>query len=168
MLSQLEKGKIDKIIIFSNPVSTWGSQEIGFLPGTRIDKLLESNVGNFLMGKFGEWNVAESMIQLGTLDILPISVIRGFDTTGLRCDFYNTEAQNMSVDMMKLSLQRIGDDCICIIDGDVDTQVDNRLFEGCNNGMRRLSEVFSGIDIFGQVELKNIYRSKIAEIADKM
>ena len=70
--------------------------------------------------------------------------------------------------MYKLSLQRIGDDCICIIDGDVDTQVDNRLFEGCNNGMRRLSEVFSGVDIFGEVELKNIYRSKIAEIADKM
>ena len=168
LLSQLEKGKIDKIIIFTNPVSTRGSQEIGFLPGTRIEKLLESNVGNFLLGKFGERNVAESMIQLGTLDILPISDIRGFDTTGQRCAIYITEAQNMSVDMMKLSLQRIGDDCICIIDGDVDTQVDNRLFEGCNNGMRRLSEVFSGTDIFGEIELRNIYRSKIAEIADKM
>ena len=168
MLSQLEKGKIDKIVIFTNPVSTRGSQEIGFLPGTRDEKLLESNIGNFLLGKFGDRNIATSMINLGTLVLLPISDIRGFDTTGQNCIVYITESQNMSIDMMKLALQRIGDDCTCIIDGDCDTQVDNKLFEGNNNGMNRLSEVFSGKSIYGEIELKNIYRSELAKIADEM
>ena len=40
---------------------------------------------------------------------------------------------------MKLALQRIGDDSICIIDGDSDCQVDDEKFAGNNNGMKRLS-----------------------------
>lgn len=41
-------------------------------------------------------------------------------------------------------------------------------YSGGRNGMRRMSQVFRGEDIYGEVELKNIYRSRIAEIADKM
>ena len=80
---------------------------------------------------------------------------------------YLSEAQNMSVDMMKLALQRIGDSTL-IIDGDYTTQLDDALFEGSNNGMRRLSKVFRGEDIYGEIELKIIHRSKIAQIAEKM
>ena len=40
---------------------------------------------------------------------------------------------------MKLALQRIGEDSICIIDGDEKTQVDDINFAGNNNGMRRVS-----------------------------
>lgn len=168
LFSQIEKGKIDKIIIFTNPTPTRGAAEIGFLPGTRIEKLMESNIGNFLMGKIGDKMMAMSLITQGKLDLLPISDIRGFDTTGMNCAVYITEAQNMTVDMMKLSLQRIGDDCTCIIDGDCETQVDNKLYEGKNNGMNRLSEVFRDRKIYGEIELKNIYRSEIAKIADLM
>ena len=105
---------------------------------------------------------------MGKLELLPIAEIRGFDTTGMNAGIYITEAQNMSVDMMKLFLQRIGEDCICIIDGDFETQVDHFTFEGRNNGMRRLSQVFRGADFYGEVELKNIYRSKIAKLAELM
>jgi hypothetical protein len=34
--------------------------------------------------------------------------------------------------------------------------------------MRKMSKVFRGNELFGQVELKNIHRSKIAALADKM
>ncbi len=44
--------------------------------------------------------------------------IRGFDTTGMKCGVYITEAQNMDISLMKLALQRIGEDSIAIIDGD--------------------------------------------------
>lgn len=76
--------------------------------------------------------------------------------------------QNTSVDLMKLALQRIGEDSICIIDGDYTSQVDSYMYQGGNNGMKRISEVFRGQEFYGEVELKNIYRSKIAEIADEM
>ena len=69
---------------------------------------------------------------------------------------------------MKLILQRIGEDGICIIDGDCDTQVDDIAFAGANNGMRRASKVFRGEEIYGEVTLQNIYRSQIARIAERM
>ena len=94
--------------------------------------------------------------------------IRGFDTTGMKCGVYITEAQNMDISLMKLALQRIGEDSIAIIDGDYLAQVDMLQYSGGRNGMRRMSQVFRGEDIYGEVELKNIYRSRIAEIADKM
>ena len=69
---------------------------------------------------------------------------------------------------MKLSLQRIGEDSICIIDGDLETQVEDINFSGLYNSMRRASEVLRNDDIYGEVELKQIHRSKIAELAEQM
>lgn len=42
------------------------------------------------------------------------------------------------------------------------------VYAGDNNGMRKMSKVFRGETLYGQVELKNIHRSRIAMIADKM
>ena len=42
------------------------------------------------------------------------------------------------------------------------------IYSGSNNGMRKMSKVFRGEEIYGQVELKTIHRGKIAAIADKM
>ena len=97
-----------------------------------------------------------------------MSDIRGYDTTGMRAGVYITEAQNLDIELMKLALQRIGEDSICILDGDSDTQVDSSLYSGNNNGMRRVSEVFRGQDFYGEVTLKNIKRSRIAELAQQM
>lgn len=80
----------------------------------------------------------------------------------MRAGIYISEAQNLDTTLMKLALQRIGDDSICIIDGDCRTQVDDISFAGINNGMRRTSKVFRGHDIYGEIELKQIHRSKIA------
>lgn len=52
------------------------------------------------------------------LMLLPVADCRGFDTTGMNAGVYVTEAQNTTVDMMKLILQRIGEDAVCVLDGD--------------------------------------------------
>jgi len=83
-----------------------------------------------------------------------MSDIRGYDTSGMRAGIYISEAQNLDIPLMKLALQRIGDDSICIIDGDEKTQVDDINFAGSNNGMRRASKIFRGHDIYGEIELK--------------
>ena len=108
------------------------------------------------------------MINEGTLVLLPMSDIRGFDTTGMRAGIYITEAQNLTIDLMKLALQRIGEDAICILDGDSNAQVDLDTYSGNNNGMRRVSEVFRGQNFYSEITLPICHRSKIAEIADKM
>ena len=98
--------------------------------------------------------------------LLPTSDIRGFDSSGMKAGILITEAQNTSIDMMKLMLQRIGEDCICVVEGDDAAQVDMSEYAGSNNGLRRMSEVFRGQDFYGEVELQNIYRSRIAKQAE--
>lgn len=168
MMWLLEKHKIDKIIIFANPTPTMNSAKIGFLPGTQLDKLVDSSIGNMLVGKLGDKYVIEQLVARNQLSILPMCDIRGFDTNGMNCAVYITEAQNLDISLMKLALQRIGEDSICIIDGDYNAQVDLIQYSGNNNGMKRMSKVFRGYDFYGEVELKNIYRSKIARVAEKM
>lgn len=168
LMYKLEKGDIDKIIVFCNTIATKHSAKLGFYPGTRDEKLLDSQIGNLLISKFGSRMIVEKMIEEERLVLLPLSDIRGYDTSGMKAGIYISEAQNMDIDLMKLTLQRIGEDSICIIDGDCKTQVDDAHFAGINNGMKRASQVFRGEDIYGEITLKNIHRSKIALIAEKM
>lgn len=168
LIHRLEKGKIDKIIIFCNTVATKNSAKLGFYPGTRDEKLLDSQIGNLLSSKLGGRIEVERMIAEEKIILLPLSDIRGYDTSGMCAGIYISEAQNLDISLMKLALQRIGEDSICIIDGDCKTQVDDINFAGSNNGMRRASKVFRDTDVYGEVELKNIHRSKIARIAENM
>ena len=168
LFDRLEAGIIDKIIIFCNTVATAGSAKLGYYPGSRTEKLLDSQIGNFLVSKLGDRVAVERYIAEGQLILLPMSDIRGFDTTGMRAGIYITEAQNLNIDLIKLALQRIGDDGICVLDGDSDTQVDLGIYSGINNGMRRVSKVFKGQEFYGEVTLPICHRSKIAQIAERL
>ena len=168
LLHKLEKHDIDKIIVFCNTVATKNSAKLGYYPGTRDEKLLDSQIGNLLSSKFGGKIAVEQMIQQEKLILLPLSDIRGYDTSGMRAGIYISEAQNLDVSLMKLALQRIGEDSVCIIDGDCNTQVDSLEYAGANNGMKRVSKVFRGTDIYGEVALKTTHRSRIAAIAERL
>ena len=168
LMQELERGRINKIIIFANTVAVRGAAKLGYYPGDKNSKLLDSQIGNFLISKFGSITQIEDMIDNGTLVLLPTSDMRGYDTSGMNAGIYVTEAQNASIDMMKLMLQRIGEDSIAIIEGDIRAQVDMSEYSGSNNGLRRMSQVFRGKDFYGEIELKEIYRSKIAATADLM
>ena len=168
LFSQYEQGLINKIIIFCNPVAAHGAARLGFYPGSKNDKLLDSQIGNFLASKLGDKIEVERLISQNVISLLPLADLRGFDTTGMKAGVYITEAQNLDIELMKLALQRIGEDCICILDGDSDTQVDTNLYAGTNNGLRKVSKVFRGESIYGEIVLPNIYRSQIASIAQKL
>lgn len=168
LMSKLDRGDLDRIIVFCNTVATANSARLGYLPGTRNEKLLDSQIGNLLISKFGGRDGVEQLIETDKLILLPMSDIRGYDTSGMRAGIYISEAQNLDRTLIKLALQRVGEDCVCIIDGDAKTQVDDIHFAGSNNGMKRVSKVYRGHDIYGEVELRNIYRSKIAKIAENI
>lgn len=168
MFSMLDHGEIDKIIIFCNTVATKGSAKLGFYPGSRTEKLLDSQIGNLLESKLGDRVEVERLISNGRLVLLPMSDIRGYDTSGMHAAIYISEAQNLDIELMRLALQRIGEDSRCIIDGDYTHQVDMSMYAGNHNGMRRVSQVFRGESFYGEVELKTIHRSRIAQVAEKM
>ena len=168
MFSLLDQGKIDKIIVFCNTVATKGSAKLGFYPGSRTEKLLDSQIGNLLESKLGDRIEVERLVADGKLILLPFSDIRGYDTTGMNAAIYISEAQNLDIELMRLALQRIGEDSICIIDGDDNTQVDMAMYAGTRNGMKRVSKVFRGQNFYGEVKLNKIHRSKIAELAQQL
>ncbi len=104
LLHQLEKHNIDKIVIFCNTVATKGAAKLGYYPGTKDDKLLDSQIGNLLASKLGGKEAVLYLLQAEKLVLLPFSDIRGYDTSGMRAGVYISEAQNLDISMMKLAL----------------------------------------------------------------
>lgn len=155
-----------KLIIFCNPVPSLNSQELGFYKGDRLEKLMQT-VGTMLKAKFGDEVEIVRQIQDGKLDILPFADIRGFDTSGQKTICWFVESQNLTSELMKLGLQRIDEESKVIVDGDYHLQVDKDVYAS-DNGMKRMSEVFRGTDLYGEIELQNVWRSRLADIADQM
>lgn len=164
----LDHHKIDKIIVFCNTVATKNAARLGFYPGSKNEKLLDAQIGNMLSSKLGGEEALLRLIEEEKLILLPMSDIRGYDTSGMNAGIYITEAQNLDITLAKLALQRVGEDCIMILDGDTESQVDLIEYDGVNNGMRRISKIFRGHDFYGEVTLQQIHRSKIAELANQL
>ena len=167
LFSKLEKGEIDRIVIFCNTVATRNSAKLGFYPGTRNEKLLDSQIGNLLTSKIGGRVEVERLIDEDRLVLLPLSDIRGYETPD-RSGVYISEAQNLDIDMMQLALTRISADSVCVIDGDDKTQVDLPAYAGEYNGMKKVSKVYRGHKIYGEVELHFVHRSIIADLARQL
>lgn len=156
-----------KLVIFVNPANSKDSTELGFYKGDRLTKLLQSSVGATLISKFGDENAILDLIEDNTLEILPFANMRGYDTGENKTIVWVLEAQNLTSELLKLGLQRVGENTKVIVDGDFHLQIDSNVYES-DNGMKRMSEVFRGLDLYGEVELQNVYRSRLADIAEQM
>lgn len=170
-LREIESGARRKLIIFANPTKTRGSEQLGYYPGDRTEKLMQNSVGAMLTSKFGDIEAVTRLMDDGQLDILPFSDIRGYEV-GEKDIMYISEAQNLNIDLAKLAIQRCATGSKIILEGDPNAQVDHYSFEGLNNGMRRAIEVFEGYEnekfSFSHVSLPNIYRSEMANKAEEM
>ena len=166
LFNQLQKGKIERIVIFCNPVVARDAAKLGFYPGTVIEKLMSTQAGNVLSSKLGDSLEVEHLIQQGKLVLIPAGDARGYETPP-NSGVYIMESQNLTDNLLRMLLQRIGEDSKVIVDGDYNEQVDMEVYKE-RNGMRIMSQAFRGESLFGQIELKQIHRSKIAQIADRM
>ena len=166
-LSEIQSGHRRRLVVFVNPTKVRGSEELGFYSGDRIDKLLQNSIGAVLSSKLGDSLVVDMLLQQNRLEIFPVSDIRGYELH--RDDIlYITEAQNLTTDLVKLVVQRCSEGSKVILEGDPETQLDSWAFEGKNNGLRRIVEIFSGFPGFGHVHLPVIRRSRIAEKAEEL
>jgi PhoH-like ATPase len=156
-----------KLVMFVNPTPLREAQELGFYKGDRLEKLMQSAVGTMLKSKFGDEIEILRQIQDNKLDILPFVDLRGWDSGDTKTIVWILEAQNLTADLMKLGLQRITENTKVVVDGDYFSQVDKDSY-ATNNGMKRMSEVFRGTDLYGEVELQTVHRSRLADLADKM
>ena len=132
-----------------------------------IEKILSTQIGNILISKIGDISEVERLIDEGSLQIVPTVDARGYEVPA-NSGVYIAEAQNLTSDLLRLILQRVGSENIkVIVDGDREEQLDMAIYEE-DNGMRKMSKVFRGSPMFGQIDLKNIYRSEIAKLAQLM
>ena len=166
LFSLLDKGKIDRIIVFCNPITAKNAAKLGYYKGTMLDKVLSSQAGNILKSKLGGEQAVEDLLNKEQLIIIPAADARGYEVPP-NSGVYIMESQNLDTTLLRLLLQRIGKDSKVIVDGDRLEQTDLYIYKD-DNGMKKMSEVFRGERIFGQVDLKKIYRSEIANIAEKM
>ncbi|UGO48052.1 PhoH-like phosphate starvation-inducible [Bacillus phage vB_BanS_MrDarsey] len=156
-----------KLVMFVNPTPLREAQELGFYKGDRMEKLMQSAVGTMLKSKFGGEEEILAQIFDQKLDILPFVDLRGYDTGDTKTICWVLEAQNLTTDLMKLGLQRISENTKVVVDGDYFAQVDRDAYAS-DNGMKRMSEVFRGLDLFGEIELQQVHRSRVADIAELM
>lgn len=162
----LEKNKIDRIVIFCNPVVAKNAAKLGYYPGTQLEKILSSQVGNVLASKLGSMLEVERLVNEQKLIIIPAGDCRGYEVPK-NSGVYIMEAQNLDTTLLRMLLQRVGDDCKVIVDGDREEQTDLDIYTN-DNGMEKMSEVYRGEDIFGQVDLQSIERCRIGKIAERM
>ena len=166
LFQELEKGRIDRIVVFCNPVPARNSAKLGLYPGTKDEKLLQTQVGYVLSSKLGGMEQVQRLIDDGVLVLVPAVDARGFQTPP-NSGVYILECQNTNIDILQMLLQRIDDTSIVICDGDHLGQIDLVEYNS-HNGAERMSRVFRGDRCYGQVQLKTIFRSHIANLAEKM
>lgn len=160
----IETGKYDSLVILFNPCSVRGASQMGYYQGSLIEKAMQSNIGNVLITKFGDRFAVDNYIAQGKIKLIPMTECRGMEIRDNEI-LYITEAENTTIDLMKICLSRVSSGAKVFIEGDFD-QTDNKLFD-CNNGMMRTIEVLAGEKEFGYVQLQNVWRSRIAELTDK-
>lgn len=165
--SLIERGDYSRMVIMFNPTKARGAADMGYYGGDAIDKAMQNSIGSILTTKFGDRFAVDMLLQKDQLRLVSMADVRGME---VRDDeiLYITECQNTTVDLIKLCLSRASSGCKIIVEGDYNTQVDSYLYDGDSNGLKRVIDVFKGDGSFGYVNLPNVWRSKIANMVDKL
>lgn len=167
IMNLIETGKYDRVIIMYNPTKARGAADMGFYTGSAIEKGMQNSIGSILTTKFGDRFAVDMLIQQDKIRLVSMADVRGMEVRDNEI-LYISEAQNTSVELLKLCLSRASSECKIIIEGDYNSQVDSYLFDGSSNGMKRAIDVLKGKNEFGYIYLPNIWRSKIAALVDEL
>ncbi len=159
-INGLKSNKFDRIVWIRNNVIVRNVPDIGALPGTALEKLIDycMPLADALGGKEG----LMSLISFGKVEIIPLGTIRGRDIKN-SCIIVS-EAENLTKDHLQLILGRVGEGSVLYLDGDI-RQVDKPVFEN-DNGIVAAVEKLAGNELFGYVDLQQVERSKVAMLTD--
>jgi PhoH-like ATPase len=161
-----DRKSYDKIVITRPAEST--SKEIGFLPGTKEEKMmpwLQPIMDNLkvLLGKHGQGYV-KMMFEKGDIEVESLSYVRGrsFNNTFLIID----EAQNINQAEAKALLTRMGNNSKIVLLGDLE-QIDSKRLNHRSSGLGQVVERFKEFEASGHITLLKGERSKLATYAAK-
>lgn len=176
----LIKPKIYDKIIITRPVMPVG-KDIGYLPGDVNEKMAEwvrpfMNNIEFIKkmnDQKGKGKVSlEKLTPLldlnackDVMEVLPLTYIRGSSISN--AFIIVDEAQNSTPSEMKTIITRVGEGSKMILTGDI-SQIDNRFLSRECNGLTMAIKKFWNHELYSHVTLKNVERSKLAELANKI
>ena len=159
-LELIENGKFERIIWVRNNVGVKDAPEIGFLPGSEIDKLMPYVMP--LADHAGGLEGIKKMLEDGRLEVIPLGFLRG---RSLRNSIvFCSECENLTKKHLQLLMGRIDDGSQLWLDGDL-KQRDRAVFEQ-SAGLEAMIERLSGDPLFAYIHLEKSERSEIAALAD--
>lgn len=160
-LELIKANQFEKIIWIRNNIDVKDTKDLGALPGDTWNKLVPF-LGPYI-DSAGVLNVKQ-MVEREQLVIEPLQSLRGrnFTNSIIIC----SEAQNMTLDHLKLILGRAAEGTEVWLNGDW-KQTDKAVFER-SNGLQRLIKYLAGDKLFGYVHMLKTERSAVARLADKI
>ena len=159
-LKLIEDGKFDKLIYVRNAIGVKDASEVGFLPGSKLEKLLPyaMPLADHLGGETG----LEMQMIAGNIEIEHLGYIRGRDIKNTI--IYVSEAENLTKEHVQLLIGRVGLGSALWMNGDF-RQTDSPVFR-MNNGLLSAVQKLAGHEKFGYVQLQKTERSETAAMAD--
>lgn len=159
-LELIEKGKFERIVWVRNNIFVKDAPDIGFLPGTEIEKLMPYVMP--LADHAGGEEGIKKMLEDGRLEVIPLGHLRG---RSLRNSIvFCTECENLTRQHIQLLMGRIDEGSQLWLDGDT-KQRDKQIFEQ-SAGLERMIERLSGNKLFAYVHLEKSERSEVSALAD--
>ncbi len=146
---------IDRLII-TRPAVEAGGEKLGFLPGQLEDKMdpYMRPIYDSLYDIIGI-DVTKQKLERGHIEIAPIAFMRGrtFSNAFIIVD----EAQNATIEQLKMVITRVGENCKLVLNGDI-TQSDLN-----KSGLPLLMDILKGVDDIALISFgkEDIVRSAI-------
>ena len=161
-LEQVAKGNYQKIIFIRNNSIVSSTNDIGYLPGTVQEKC--KIWGMCMASHVGGTDMLDQLLEDGTIEIFPISHIRGLSIKS--SIVLADESEKLTAKHTTLHMSRIEEDREIIFCGDM-AQVDFR--QGAkHSGMNHMIESLEGDKLFGVVKLVKSERGPVPRLCDKI
>ncbi|WP_371503625.1 PhoH family protein [Allokutzneria sp. NRRL B-24872] len=156
----MERRQHRKVVVF-RPVYAVGGQELGYLPGSELEKMQPWAQAVFdTLGSLAGKDVIDEVMDRGMLEVLPLTHIRG---RSLHDSFVIVdEAQSLERNVLLTVLSRLGSGSRVVLTHDV-AQRDN-LRVGRYDGIAAVIEKLKGHPLFAHVTLTRSERSPIAAL----
>jgi PhoH-like ATPase len=156
----------DRIVV-SRPVQPMG-KDIGYLPGDVLEKLspwmgpIKDSLDYLTRGKDKKRNMYDEMVDMGMLEVQPLTYIRGRSMPNTI--FILDEAEDTTRAEVKTIVSRMGENSKIVLIGDV-MQITNPYVDATNNGLATAIEKFKPYDLAAHIHLEKGERSKLATLA---
>jgi PhoH-like ATPase len=182
-------GRVSKIEVYR--LNAEAGRQLGFLPGDVGDKMAPwakpivdnldfimrrlhgpSRFTNQIADQHGERREpagghpsVDDMLASRALEIAPINYLRGRSIHD--AVIIVDDGQNLTQEDMKLVLTRAGEGARVVLTGDPD-QIDRAEIDALSNGLVQVVERFKGEPCFAHLTMKEVVRSRVAELAAKL